>query len=44
MWGADLYKPLTNPAKTLKKKISRTFENKVKKNFAGYITYIPGDY
>ncbi|WP_019026680.1 TDP-N-acetylfucosamine:lipid II N-acetylfucosaminyltransferase [Colwellia piezophila] len=44
LWGGDLYQPLIRPAKTLKQKISNIFDWKVKGNFAGYITYIPGDY
>ena len=44
MWGGDLYQPLISPAKTWKQRIHSFFDNKVKANVAGYITYIPGDY
>lgn len=44
LWGGDLYQPLIAPAKTLKQKIHKVFDYKIRGHFAGYITYIPGDY
>lgn len=44
LWGADLYQPLISPAKTWKQEIHQFFDKRIKGRFAGYITYIPGDY
>lgn len=44
LWGGDLYQPLISPAKTLKQKVHNFFDYSVRGSFAGYITYINGDY
>ncbi|ALO35133.1 hypothetical protein CMT41_10680 [Colwellia sp. MT41] len=44
LWGGDLYQPIISPAETWKQKIHQFFDNKIKERFAGYITFIKGDY
>ncbi|MBA6264794.1 TDP-N-acetylfucosamine:lipid II N-acetylfucosaminyltransferase [Colwellia sp. Bg11-12] len=44
MWGGDLYQPLMKQAKTLKQNIHFAIDKYIKGRFAGYVTYLPGDY
>jgi len=43
MWGGDLYAPLLQK-KTFRNIINQTLAKKIKGNFAGYITYLAGDF
>jgi hypothetical protein len=44
MWGGDLYQPLMKQAETLRQKIHFSIDKYIKGRFAGYVSYLPGDY